>query len=201
MEEKYYPGSSYQNLFDYLTKEHGLTLLESQMNDLINVVHKFHPVGASPTINHDRVIANQVAGMPLEEAIFQDGYSAGVEFEKKRAQRGALLPAADAVQNWFEENIDKECSASSAVYKFRLWLESLQREFLAKRQQAIGLGLIEDESPAAARDEDAVEFAEWIELEGMWQGKHDKKWRRWTNELIANTTAQLYELFKQQKNP
>lgn len=38
----------------------------------------------------------------------------------------ALLPADDAVQNWFEENIDKECSASSAVYKFRQWLESLQ---------------------------------------------------------------------------
>lgn len=37
-----------------------------------------------------------------------------------------VLPADDAVQNWFEENIDKECSASSAVYKFRQWLESLQ---------------------------------------------------------------------------
>jgi hypothetical protein len=37
-----------------------------------------------------------------------------------------LLPANDAVQNWFEENIDKECSASSAIYKFRVWLESLQ---------------------------------------------------------------------------
>lgn len=46
MEEKYYPGSSYQNLFNYLYEEHGLTLLESQMNDLINVVHKFHPAGA-----------------------------------------------------------------------------------------------------------------------------------------------------------
>ena len=55
-----------------------------------------------------------------------------------------ILPADDAVQNWFEENIDKECSASSAVYKFRLWLESLQREYQVKRQQAIGLGLIED---------------------------------------------------------
>lgn len=38
----------------------------------------------------------------------------------------AVLPANDAAQNWFEENIDKECSASSAVYKFRQWLESLQ---------------------------------------------------------------------------
>lgn len=43
--------------------------------------------------------------------------------EEKKYQ---MLPANDAVQNWFEENIDKECSASSAVYKFRLWLESLQ---------------------------------------------------------------------------
>lgn len=41
-----YPGSSYQNLFDYLHEEHGLTLLESEMNDLINVVHKYHPAGA-----------------------------------------------------------------------------------------------------------------------------------------------------------
>lgn len=44
----------------------------------------------------------------------------------KEQQPGMSLPAADAVQNWFEENIDKDCSASSAVYKFRLWLESLQ---------------------------------------------------------------------------
>lgn len=40
-------------------------------------------------------------------------------------EKYVLLPADDAVQNWFEENVDKECSASSAVYKFRLWLESL----------------------------------------------------------------------------
>lgn len=36
-----------------------------------------------------------------------------------------ILPGDDAVQNWFEENIDKDCSASSAVYKFRLWLEEM----------------------------------------------------------------------------
>lgn len=45
-----------------------------------------------------------------------------------------LLPADDAVQNWFEENIDKECSTSSAIYKFRLWLESLQ----VTRQPGLG---------------------------------------------------------------
>lgn len=36
----------------------------------------------------DQIIANQVAGMPLEEAIFQAGYTAGVKFEKGRAPTG-----------------------------------------------------------------------------------------------------------------
>lgn len=43
-----------------------------------------------PQIDLDRVIANQVTGMSLEEAIFRDGYSAGVEFEKKRGKQGAM---------------------------------------------------------------------------------------------------------------
>lgn len=60
--------------------------------------------------------------------------------EKKYPIGGyALLPADDAVQNWFEENIDKECSASSAIYKFRLWLKSLQCQaaVLAHRSQIL----------------------------------------------------------------
>lgn len=39
-----------------------------------------------------------------------------------------LLPADDAVQTWFEENIQKDCGASSAIYKFRQWLRSLSAE-------------------------------------------------------------------------
>jgi hypothetical protein len=39
---------------------------------------------------NDQIFANQVAGMPLDEAIFQAGYSAGVDFEKGR-QTGAVL--------------------------------------------------------------------------------------------------------------
>lgn len=49
-----------------------------------------------PEINHDRVISNQIAGMPLEEAIFQDGYSAGVEFEKRRSKTGAVWVKANS---------------------------------------------------------------------------------------------------------
>jgi hypothetical protein len=64
-----------------------------------------------PEINHDRVISNQVGGMPLEEAIFQDGYSAGVEFEKKRAKQGAVwvkaserLPSAGKITwRWLDK--------------------------------------------------------------------------------------------------
>lgn len=54
-----------------------------------------------------------------------EGLTSAVE-ELKGNYKQPALPADDAVQNWFEENIDKECSASSAIYKFRQWLESLQ---------------------------------------------------------------------------
>lgn len=39
----YYPSAEYQNLFDYLSNEHGLSLFQSEMSDLIDMVHKFHP--------------------------------------------------------------------------------------------------------------------------------------------------------------
>ncbi len=35
------------------------------------------------------------------------------------------LPNDEQVSNWYTENIDADCSASSAIYKFRLWLKSL----------------------------------------------------------------------------
>lgn len=44
----------------------------------------------------------------------------------QQEKKYTILPADDAVQNWFEENIDKGCSASSAIYKFIQWLESMQ---------------------------------------------------------------------------
>lgn len=35
-----YPGSDYQELFNHLHNEHGLILLESQMQDIIHIVNK-----------------------------------------------------------------------------------------------------------------------------------------------------------------
>jgi hypothetical protein len=45
--------------------------------------------GQQGVINKDRVMANQVAGMPLEEAIFQDGYSSGYDAGYERGKREA----------------------------------------------------------------------------------------------------------------
>lgn len=41
------------------------------------------------------------------------------------SESAGVLPADNEVSKWFEENIDKGCSASSAIYKFRLWLKEL----------------------------------------------------------------------------
>lgn len=41
--EKKYPIGGYEDLFDYLSHNHGLNLLQSEMTDLIDIVHKFHP--------------------------------------------------------------------------------------------------------------------------------------------------------------
>lgn len=35
--EEYYPGIQYQELFDHMNNEHGLTLLQSQMDDIIGI--------------------------------------------------------------------------------------------------------------------------------------------------------------------
>lgn len=45
-----------------------------------------------------------------------------------------LLPTDEEVEKWYTENITrtdgKECSASSAIYKFRLWLNEREKEIL-----------------------------------------------------------------------
>ncbi len=34
----------------------------------------------------------------------------------------------EEIQKWFDENIDKDCSASSAIHKFNLWVTSRYKE-------------------------------------------------------------------------
>jgi hypothetical protein len=45
-----YPGAHYQPLFDHMQQEHGLTLLESEMTDIIDLVRKMEqPVKKTST--------------------------------------------------------------------------------------------------------------------------------------------------------
>lgn len=37
VEKEYYPGIQYQELFNHLSSEHGLTLLQSEMDEIINI--------------------------------------------------------------------------------------------------------------------------------------------------------------------
>lgn len=60
-----------------------------------------------------------------------------------------------------------------------------------------------DESPAAAREEDAVEFAEWVQENAVaqYENKQLHSWRIFEpyTDNIDYTSAQLYDIFKQQK--
>jgi len=37
----YYPGSDYQELFNHMSEEHGLTLLESEMDEIIHISGRY----------------------------------------------------------------------------------------------------------------------------------------------------------------
>lgn len=44
--------------------------------------------------SYDQIIANQVAGMPIEEAVYQAGYSAGHDIGYERGKREAAQQGA-----------------------------------------------------------------------------------------------------------
>lgn len=79
----------------------------------------------------------------------------------------ALLPADDAVQNWFENNIDKDCSASSAIYKFRLWLEAMQPKNESPAEQPVR-GVVD---PQELWDEYSAMIGEDLDDLNYWSGK------------------------------
>ena len=67
----------------------------------------------------DTVASHPSPSAPVvAEQDFAKGFAAGF----KQGQR-SMLPTDEEVGNWFTENIDMGCSASSGIYKFRLWLK------------------------------------------------------------------------------
>jgi hypothetical protein len=53
-------------------------------------------------------------------------------------QGGVRLPNDEEVKDWYSGNIDADCSASSAIYKFRLWLKSLPSNAPEERKRIAG---------------------------------------------------------------
>lgn len=59
----------------------------------------------------------------IKNRAYKQGFEAAKALHP--SESAGVLPVDNEVSKWFEENIDKGCSASSAIYKFRLWLKEL----------------------------------------------------------------------------
>lgn len=98
-----------------------------------------------------------------------------------------ILPNDEQVAQWFTENINKDCSPSSAIYKFRLWLQSWP--------------------PAEAergKEDDVIGFAEWAAKLAYF----DEEYRLWNfleegkmiNGQFRFTTKEFFELYKKDES-
>jgi len=65
----------------------------------------------------------------LEEELYDEIRALKAKIELMEAQTS--LPSDVESEKWFNENISEGCSASSGIYKFRLWLK--EREKLNKK--------------------------------------------------------------------
>ncbi len=52
-----------------------------------------------------------------------------------------------------------------------------------------------------SENNEAVEFAEWIENNNYWYSKDNKIYKNYNDKNCNKTTAELYEIFKPLKNP
>lgn len=158
-------------------------------------------------MNHDNIIANQLAGMSLEEAIFQHGYSSGHDVGYERGKREATGPRwvrgiptehkpyfarvesvlvgggiYDAIITPIE-NTD-HWWAYGCAFRFSLH-ESRIIEYL-------------DESNTPEQQSDAVAFGDWLATE-RWQPRINTEWARYEtiySDVSVKTTAELYDIFK-----
>lgn len=101
-------------------------------------------------MNHDNIIANQLAGMSLEEAIFQHGYSSGYE----RGKREATAPR-------LPKPFIAKFVRIEGIMSIAAWHKDHER-FVDDAGDFHPADQVEwlDEQPAAGREEDAVAFAE-----------------------------------------
>lgn len=67
---------------------------------------------------------------------FIDGYNQAIKDNAKqytdKRKLADILPTDEEVGKWFDENIATGCSASSGIYKFRLWLRDRNEHWIDK---------------------------------------------------------------------
>lgn len=212
MENKVSPGSCYQPLFDLLNQEHGITPLESEMADIIVVVEKMreaHPGPVWVKCWEQKPDTHKVRFKDKHGNEFIGNYS------KDTGQYWAygLGQAINDVIYWRPQDesaadiqIDREW-VNNALVEFALAYNRSNNkdiandaaEYLNDKLKEAGVIYVLSEDESAAGREDAVEFAEWL-IDNHYEITWGHKWVNF--KMPGNnrfTSAEVYKLFKQQK--
>lgn len=144
---------------------------------------------------YDNILATESGHESKTENVWQSGFAAGHEAASERgkweAQPGAVwVKASERLPGWkkrvkWRDGNNHSYATDGEISLFEMEMPNLEGwEWL-------------DES--AAGREDAVEFAEWL-LEYGYEPSFEKKWVDYSKTGDNRvSTAELYELFKQQK--
>lgn len=217
-----YPGSHYQKLFDHLLHNHGLTLLTSEMFDIVQVVKELEQPSPSP-VEVDKNIADLV--IKLEENIrsHMNPYNLGDEGETTkqinqliRFVKNAPPPAssgesmrwvkgAPVVRKLHHAKIKSKMNpdvvlnaiitpSKSADY----WWAAGDEFNFTVRDVEIVAHLGETASPSDTREK-AIKFAEWAGNDWIWNGDE------WTQrgahiDPLRISSVRLYDLYTQSLN-
>lgn len=232
VEKKLIDTYGYEDLADYLSHNHKLKLLQSEISDLIHYVHKFHPqqgathrsqilqeykqykenlkfLGGATEWTYDKVVL--MNKIELFETIkgfnelitFLDStcyaYEEGAKDWEERALKAEGRPApvwVKASTRVPADQMNQHCKINgikciASYNKHHDMFQNIDGD-LFPLDQVKWLC----EGATAGREE---AFAEWAMNEG-WECKKGKGWSKHSEETpYVLTTAQLYDIFKQQK--
>lgn len=130
--------------------------------------------------------------------------SAEKQLEELRARPGAVWVKASTFKYVPGAAYCAKDNLSKGAGKFDVYGQFIWGDGTVTLPRDFESLLILDESPAAAREEDAVEFAEWVSINN-WVLRNDKTTWHWgpigipKEEWIVCTSSELYIKFKQQK--
>jgi hypothetical protein len=170
MENKTYPGSYYQPLFDLLNQEHGITPLESEMADIIVVVEKMRGANAPTGLRWVRASERLPEKCGKENSVVVRGMWEG---KWPFVTYGFRNFSQDDPRLYYELGSKSECNNDVE------WL---------------------DESDTPEQQSDAVAFGNWLAIERWQPRINTEWARYETiySDVSVKTTAELYNIFKKE---